>query len=386
MPNFNAEIIKLIMRASEKYVRITVVSPGGSSVFPSKGCAHPDTVPGDISGRVLVDFFDASRYPTRKNEQVTLPGNAALSAQQASPAQATYTGTPNPVNPSLAQISQHPQSLQTQIPPSSQPSAFPLSMSEQTTVPTPSSPTTADAQPDLAREIKLAQISQLRSDTLLTEEAAGSAIEREKLAIVRDSQYTREVAEWQQLGSSMRRELYATQSAYLEKAHRQFNMIDSVAHRMLHMSDEVATRLKSPLFQPAPPPPLPPPPPPNYAAIAVAGLQALQKIAVAWSPRRKSKSKRKTGDPLRSLIEMLDTARKQEPQAPPAQVPTTDSDKTERHESQPDDSVSISAEGLRKLIVSGILSSPGRHEALAEALRDNKLDAFIRSLGEPKKG
>ncbi len=85
-------------------------------------------------------------------------------------------------------------------------------------------------------------------------------------------------------------------------------------------------------------------------------------------------------------MELLDSTRKQEPQAPPAQAPATDSDKTERHESQPDDAVSISAEELRRLLESGILSSPGRHEALAEALRDNKLDAFIRSLGEPKKG
>lgn len=178
----------------------------------------------------------------------------------------------------------------------------------------------------------------------------------------------------------MRRELYATQSAYLEKAHRQFNMIDSIAHRMLHMSDEVASRLKSPMYQPAPPPS----PPPNYAAIAVAGLQALQKIAVAWSPQRKKNLRKKTVDPLLSLMELLDSTRKQEPQAPPAQAPATDSDRTAQHATQPGDSGSISAEGLRKLIDSGILSSPSRHEALTEALRDNKLDAFIRSLGEAK--
>ena len=396
MPNQNTERLKSLMRPGETYVRLTIVSPSGTYAFPARGCTHPDTIPANIAGVVLIDFFDSSRYPTRKNEPATLLGETTQQAPaQTQPSvQPEFAAMLNQLLQPSAQATntsglQSPKPTQTQQPNVLGSTLMPSTPTGQAEPSLPL-PRANDAHPDLAREVLLAQATQLRSQTLQMEEAAGSAIELEKMAIVREAQYTREVAEWQQLGSSMRRELYATQTAYQEKAFRQLDLVDVSAHRLLRMADEVARRLKDPLFQPAPQPPPPPPPPPNYAAIAVAAFQALGRVGAAWSPQSKRKLGHKRQGQRRqdTVLDQLAKAASAGPEALQntlKEMNTAVEQKSGTDAQKSDDSISITKEGLLKLIESGVLSSSADKRTLADLIRDNKLDDLVRLLSHVEK-
>jgi hypothetical protein len=179
MSNQNADHLKSLIRPGETYVRLTIVSPGGSYAFPARGCTHPDTIPAKIAGVVLIDFFDSSRYPTRKNELATLLGETTQQApSQTQPSvQPEFAAMLNQLLQPSAQATnasglQSPKPTQTQQPNVLGSTLMPSTPTGQAESSLPL-PRANDAHPDLAREVLLAQATQLRSRTLQIEEAAG---------------------------------------------------------------------------------------------------------------------------------------------------------------------------------------------------------------------
>ena len=47
------------------FIRLSVASPSGPYRIPAKGCLHPDSVPANLLGIVLVDFFDKNLMELR---------------------------------------------------------------------------------------------------------------------------------------------------------------------------------------------------------------------------------------------------------------------------------------------------------------------------------
>ena len=159
---------------------------------------------------------------------------------------------------------------------------------------------------------------------------------------------------------------------------------------MLRLSDEVVRRVKDPMFQPAPPPPPPPPPPPDYAGIAIAMFQALGRVGAAWSPNAKRKPGRRERQAVLKLLEKAQTsgpeglkvaldefAKKGGAEATPESVvepkPQPDNDNK---------TFAISKKQLLDLVESGAISTLTENGKLAEMIRDDKLDEFMKLLSQ----
>ena len=372
-----------------------VISPNGAYFIPAQGYIRPANVPTNLMGLVLVNFYDSEGRELRNRVPIMLLGNGTPNGQQPVPqsvlsqTQASQPVTQTPLFPlpgaSGTVRTAGPQTSALPPPPLPRPAGLP---------PPPPLPPEAVAlpsvaDPDLSRELMMAQTTQLRSLTLQAEEAAGSAIDLEKMSVLRDANYTREVGEAFQLNSAMRREVFATQTAYHEKAFRQLDLVDVAARRMLRLSDEVVRRVKDPMFQPAPPPP-PPPPPPDYAGIAIAMFQALGRVGAAWSPNAKRKPGRRERQAVLKLLEKAQTsgpeglkvaldefAKKGGVGAPPESVeepkPPPDNDNK---------TFAISKKQLLDLVESGAISALTETGKLAELIRDDKLDEFMKLLSQ----
>jgi hypothetical protein len=373
-----------------------VSSPNGAYFIPAQGYIRPANVPTNVMGLVLVNFYDSEGRETRTRVPITLLGNGTPNGQQPVPqsvlsqTQASQPVTQTPLFPLPGAAgtvrTAGPQTSALPPPPSPRPAGLP---------PPPPLPPEAVAlpsvaDPDLSRELMMAQTTQLRSLTLQAEEAAGSAIDLEKMSVLRDANYTREVGEAFQLNSAMRREVFATQTAYHEKAFRQLDLVDVAARRMLRLSDEVVRRVKDPMFQPAPPPPPPPPPPPDYAGIAIAMFQALGRVGAAWSPNAKRKPGRRERQAVLKLLEKAQAsgpeglkvaldefAKKGGAGATPESV--------KEPKPQPDNdnkTFAISKKQLLDLVESGAISTLTENGKLAEMIRDDKLDEFMKLLSQ----
>ena len=373
-----------------------VISPNGAYFIPAQGYIRPANVPTNLMGLVLVNFYDSEGRELRNRVPIMLLGNGTPNGQQPVPqsvlsqTQASQPVTQTPLFPLPGAAgtvrTAGPQTSALPPPPSPRPAGLP---------PPPPLPPEAVAlpsvaDPDLSRELMMAQTTQLRSLTLQAEEAAGSAIDLEKMSVLRDANYTREVGEAFQLNSAMRREVFATQTAYHEKAFRQLDLVDVAARRMLRLSDEVVRRVKDPMFQPAPPPPPPPPPPPDYAGIAISMFQALGRVGAAWSPNAKRKPGRRERQAVLKLLEKAQTsgpeglkvaldefAKKSGVGAPPESV--------EEPKPQPDNdnkTFAISKKQLLDLVESGAFSALMQTGKLAEMIRDDKLDEFMKLLSQ----
>jgi hypothetical protein len=371
-----------------------VSSPNGAYFIPAQGYIRPANVPTNVMGLVLVNFYDSEGRETRTRVPITLLGNGTPNGQQPVPQSCdadsgVAAGDSDAAVPFAAGTGRTsgPQTAALPPPPSPRPAGLPP--------PPPLPPEAAIAlpsvaDPELSRELMMAQTTQLRSLTLQAEEAAGSAIDLEKMSVLRDANYTREVGEAFQLNSAMRREVFATQTAYHEKAFRQLDLVDVAARRMLRLSDEVVRRVKDPMFQPAPPPPPPPPPPPDYAGIAIAMFQALGRVGAAWSPNAKRKPGRRERQAVLKLLEKAQAsgpeglkvaldefAKKGGAGATPESV--------KEPKPQPDNdnkTFAISKKQLLDLVESGAISTLTENGKLAEMIRDDKLDEFMKLLSQ----
>jgi len=385
-----------------------VSSPNGAYFIPSQGYIRPANVPTNLMGLVMVNFYDSEGRETRTRIPITLLGDGIPNGAQQLPSlmlpqtQPLPSATQTPLLPLPGMTGSvrtaGPPGVALPMPPapapaSPRPSGLPPPppLPHQLQAETAALPSGAELHhPELGRELLMAQATQLRSLTLQAEEAAGSAIDLEKMSVLRDAQYTREVGEAFQLNSAMRREVFATQAAYQEKAFRQLDLVDVAARRMLRLSDEVVRRVKDPLFQPAPPPPPPPLPPPDYAGIAIAMFQALGKVGAAWSPNAKRKPGRRERQAVLKLLEKAQTsgpeglkvaldefAKKGGPGATP--------DSVVEPKQQPDEdnkTFAISKKQLLDLVESGAISALTENGKLAEMIRDDKLDEFMKLLGQ----
>lgn len=292
--NHNAEAIIMIMRPPETTVQLVVNAVNGVGSIPGVGSMSPRLIPAELSGTVLCNFFDARGVPTRSSVPVYLPGKIAIGISQHPTQSPPHVSAP-PKLPAAAQPAAVPGPAVTVGLPF-QAQAAPNKPVVQYSPPTQTTSTQehsksddeATNDPSLERELTLAKVSQIRSATLQHEEQAGIEIERERLAVTKESTHTREVAEAFQLNSMMRRELLATQSAYREEAQRMLQSMDFASRRVLEMAELVAERLKDPRFAPMP---LPPPPPPDY--VAIFGSIAQRALDIYMSAQWKTRKRRK---------------------------------------------------------------------------------------------
>ena len=185
-----------------------VSSPNGAYFIPAQGYIRPANVPTNLMGLVLVNFYDSEGRELRNRVPIMLLGNGTPNGQQPVPqsvlsqTQASQPVTQTPLFPLPGAAGSvrtaGPQTSALPPPPSPRPAGLP---------PPPPLPPEAVAlpsvaDPDLSRELMMAQTTQLRSLTLQAEEAAGSAIDLEKMSVLRDANYTREVGEAFQLNSA----------------------------------------------------------------------------------------------------------------------------------------------------------------------------------------
>jgi len=363
--NHNAEAIIFVMRSPETTVQIVMNAVNGVGSIPGVGSMSPRLIPSELTGMALCSFYDARGVPTRSNVPVYLPGNTAIVISQ-SPNQSPPRVSAPPKLPSMGQPAAVPspavtfgQPFQAQAAPSKPTVQSPPPAQ---TTSTPDDDDEATDDPNLARELALAKVSQIRSATLQHEEKAGIEIELDRLAVTKESTHTREVAEAFQLNSMMRRELLATQSAYREEAQRMLQTMDVASRRVLEMADMVAERLKDPRFAPMP---QPPPPPPDY--VGIFGGIALRALDIYMSAQLKARKRRNhksiEWDQLEDLAtELLRAQQAQPPPPPPAQSAALDEDDDDDDD---DDDDGEGDEDDNDLLLRRILSS--RTEAESEA-------------------
>jgi hypothetical protein len=263
--------------------------------------------------------------------------------------------------------------------------AAPSKPSVQAPAPAPDTSTEEDEEettdPNLARELAQAKVSQIRSETLQYEEKAGMEIERERLAVTKASTHTREVAEAFQLNSMMRRELLAAQGAYREGSLQMMQTVDIASRRVLEMADMVAERLKDPRFAPMPQPP------PDY--VALFGSIVQRALDIYMSAQRKARKRRKhrsfEWDQLEDLATELLTAKQaKQAQPPPAQSAALNDDDDDDDENDDDEG----DEDDKDLLLRRILSSKTEAESEAEnktapppldPKANRELDEFLKS-------
>ena len=366
--NHNAEAVIMVMRPPETTVQLVVNAVNGVGSMPGVGSMSPRLIPAELSGMALCNFFDARGVPTRSSVPVYLPGNTPIGISQ-SPLQGPPHISAPPKLPAATQPAAVPspagtigQPFQAQAAPNQPVVQHPPPAQTTSTQHPAESDDEAPDDPNLARELALAKVSQIRSATLQHEEKAGIEIERERLAVTKESTHTREVAEAFQLNSMMRRELLATQSAYREEAQRMLQTMDIASRRVLEMADMVAERLKDPRFAPMP---QPPPPPPDY--VGIFGGVAQRALDIYMSAQLKARKRRKHNsfewDQLEDLAtELLRAQQAQPPPPPPAQSAALDEDDDDDDEDDDDEGDGVDND----LLLRRILSSKTEGESEAE--------------------
>lgn len=346
--------------------------------MPGVGSMSPRLIPAELSGMALCNFFDARGIPTRNSVPVYLPGNTPIGISQ-SPLQGPPRVSAPPKLPAATQAAAAPSPTVTISHPF-QAQAAPSKPSVQAPAPAPDTSIEEDeeetADPNLARELALAKVSQIRSETFQHEEKVGMEIERERLAVTKASTHTREVAEAFQLNSMMRRELLAAQGAYREGSLQMMQTVDVASRRVLEMADMVAERLKDPRFAPMPQPP------PDY--VALFGSIVQRALDIYMSAQRKARKRRKhrsfAWDQLEDLATELLTAKQAKP--PPAQSAAREDDDDDENDGDEGD------EDDNAVLLRRILSSKTEAESEVENKTDpppldpkanRELDEFLKS-------
>ena len=361
--NYNAEALIFVMRPPEATVQILMNAVNGVGSIPGVGSMSPRLIPSELTGMALCSFYDSRGVPTRSNVPVYLPGNTAIGISQ-SPMQGPPRVSAPPKLPSMGQPAAVPspavtfgQPFQAQAAPS-KPTVQSPPPAQTTSTQDDDDETTDD--PNLARELALAKVSQIRSATLQHEEKAGIEIELDRLAVTKESTHTREVAEAFQLNSMMRRELLATQSSYREEAQRMLQSMDIASRRVLEMADMVAERLKDPRFAPMP---QPPPPPPDY--VGIFGGIAQRALDIYMSAQLKARKRRKHKSVEWDQFEDLATEllRAQQAQTPPAPSLTQSAALDEEEEEDDEDEDEGDEDDDEELLLRRILSSKTETEA-----------------------
>lgn len=384
--NHNAEAVIMVMRPPETTVQLVINAVNGVGSMPGVGSMSPRLIPAELSGMALCNFFDARGIPTRNSVPVYLPGNTSIGISQ-SPLQGPPRVSAPPKLPAATQPAAAPSPTVTISHPF-QAQAAPSKPSVQAPAPAPDTSTEEDEEettdPNLARELALAKVSQIRSETLQHEEKAGMEIERERLVVTKASTHTREVAEAFQLNSMMRRELLAAQGAYREGSLQMMQTVDVASRRVLEMADMVAERLKDPRFAPMP---QPPPPPPDY--VALFGNIAQRALDIYMSAQRKARKRRRhrsfEWDQLEDLAtELLKAKQVQQAQPPPAQSAALNDDDDDDDENDDDEG----DEDDNAVLLRRILSSKTQAESEAEnktapppldPKANRELDEFLKS-------
>lgn len=386
--NHNAEAVIMVMRSPETTVQLVLNAVNGVGSMPGVGSMSPRLIPAELSGMALCNFFDARGIPTRNSVPVYLPGNTPIGISQ-SPLQGPPRVSAPPKLPAATQPAAVPSPTVTISHPF-QAQAAPSKPSVQAPAPAPDTSTEEDedetVDPNLARELAQAKVSQIRSETLQYEEKAGMEIERERLAVTKASTHTREVAEAFQLNSMMRRELLAAQGAYREGSLQMMQTVDIASRRVLEMADMVAERLKDPRFAPMPQPP------PDY--VALFGSIVQRALDIYMSAQRKARKRRKhrsfEWDQLEDLATELLTAKQaKQAQPPPVQSAALNEDADDDDEDEDeDDDEGEGDEDDNDLLLRRILSSKTEAESEAEnktapppldPKANRELDEFLKS-------
>ncbi len=355
--NRNAKIIRELFNRGEHKIRLHISTSSGPRTLPSAtGFLVPEAVPGHLVGRAQMDTFDLEGRPARQGIEVQLPGQPT-SEEPSRPADQ---------KPTLRPISEELESLMAKLRPATPSPAAPAGAPPPT--PPRNQPEQPDlppveVEPDLAREVTLAQTHQLRSWTAQSEAASDSAIEQERMGLVLNSTYTREVAEWQQLSSITRAELYKDAARTQEFATRSLEQADFASRQILRNTtkavrtmDLVAKRLKSRAYQPPPAPK----PQVDYGAIAIEGMRMFATFAQSMSPN---------------------AFRPQHPQLPPHPVPN------EQTKPKTDDGViSLSKDRLLELADAKVLGIFGNSEAFAALARADRLHTKLTGVEPPENG
>lgn len=373
----------MIMRRPETTVQLVINAVNGVGSMPGVGSMSPRLIPAELSGMALCNFFDARGVPTRSSVPVYLPGNTAIGISQ-SPTQSPPRVSAPPKLPAAAQPAAVPSPAETMGQPF-QAQATKSQSAEQHSPPAQMTSTQVPAEsddeapddPSLARELALAKVSQIRAATLQQEEKSGIEVERDRLAVTKESTHTREVAEAFQLNSMMRRELLATQSSYREEAQRMLQAMDVASRRVLEMAELVAERLKDPRFAPMP---QPPPPPPDYVAIFGNVLQRGLDIYMSaqWKARKRRKRKSFEWDQLEDLA--ADLLKAQQAQPPPA-PPLTQSAALDDDEGEEDDDGGEDMPG-RQSAPAAMGAANAKEESsppVLDAKASRELDEFLKS-------
>ena len=356
--NRNAQIIAGILGKSESKIRLHITTSSGPRTLPSMtGYLVPDAVPGYLIGRALVDTFDTQGRPARQGIEVQLPGQPTSEEPSRSADQ----------KPTLRPISEELESLMAKLRPATPgtapPAGAPPPTPPRNQQPEPPDLPPVEVEPDQATEETLAQTNQLRSFTAQSEAASDSAIEQERMGLVLNSTYTREVAEWQQLSSITRAELYKDAARTQEFATRTLEQADFASRQILRNTtkavrtmDLVAKRLKSRAYQPPPPPK----PQVDYGAMVIEGMRMFSTFAQSMSPN---------------------AFRPQHPQLPPHPVPN------EQTKPKTDDGViSLSKDRLLELADAKVLGIFGNSEAFAALARADRLHTKLTGVEPPENG
>lgn len=370
MKNQNASTLKDIMSAGEFYVRLRMDSPTETATIPTSGSIHPDQVPTALSGLAFVDTFDRDRRPRRYRVPVYLFGLQSLEPTE----QSVSSSTQSAKSPILSGNQSVESSLSRQPSPlvpaqaaeqASRSAATEPEAQRQQPLTLPPPPPAPHGQDDFARDFATAQLAQLRGHTIQTEAAAASARQLEKLTLLQNTEYTRELGEWQQGTIMLQHDVAAAQSGLAEQALRNFDAVDHAAGRLLKMSDEVARRLKDPLYQPAPPPPPPPPPPVDVASIISAGIQTIGAVAVAYLARNASSQSIQA-----DVVSMFKKQAKQN-DSPQNDLASIIAGLTSQKKQ--DATISIKKATLLKLAESGAITLSGDSKWLATLIHSDKL-------------
>lgn len=385
MRNSNAEALCAVLKPEEKYVKITISSANGPYQIPNTGCLPPSHTPENLVGLAFFDTYNAAKHEVRRKCSIFFPGPNGSKSDANVPSAQPSTEASDPLKDQIAKIvgrlteTQPGQATHAPTPP--EPPSLPPTI--QRTLPAAPTVPNLDRDPNLPHEISVAQATQLRSYVIQTEEATSSAVELEKMALIKESQYTREIGEWQQLGTAFRKELYAAQAGFAEKAIRHFDAIDYAASRLLRMSDEVARRVKDPLFQPAPPPPPPPPPPPDYTGIVIAAINAAATIGSAITGREKPSQAKKD-----TVLSLLASGATSGPLGFAQTAISMEKDNpVDGSNSSLPDSFQITKSELLELAETNILGLTGGDSAkLADLVREDKLHTMIPKLAAPIDG
>ena len=314
MINNNAETVRKLLQPREDKIRLYQSTPSGPQVYPSlTSFLLPAFVPADLVGLVSIDTFDLKGRPLRRKVDAYLPGresvvsepNAQITDSQIAtgkPPEAAHGKLPQPAHgkpPHRARGKPTQTAVRTSLRPlddlRGRTQAGSRAQSTNTTPPSsplPSPPSETppksaqNLEPDLAREMTLAQIQQLRSRTQREEAAANSEIERGRMSLIQSSTYTTEIGEWQQLSSFTHQDLHRGVQRTQELTQRQIEQADYAARRMhkstkksLRLYKKIAKLLKSEAFR------VPPPPQPQVdsGAIAISLMNMLSNFATAFS-------------------------------------------------------------------------------------------------------